>query len=93
MKYYKLIGGIYPSFIKGKIYPENSHGDNAMNSVKYYACSNNNWQEVTERDYLQQELNNGKLIKGGYYVVLVLVHLVKMLLNKLLNIIKIEKND
>jgi hypothetical protein len=72
MKYYKIIDGNWSYFTINKIYREDSKGDEQMCVLplstfisEYKGCL----KEVSEKEYLQQELDNGKLVKGAIYTV------------------------
>lgn len=75
MKYYKRLNHgnatIKQPWEIGVIYPEDNKPSSIFNntstSVNMYP---DRWEEVSEREYWQQELDAGKLIKGGYYTVI-----------------------
>lgn len=72
MKYYKLIAEnpkLWPSFKLGNIYPENTKSNFTPSTVKDFAehLTPKEWLQVSEREYWQQELKAGRLVKGAYY--------------------------
>lgn len=75
MRYYKRLNHgkatIKQPWEIGVIYPENSQPDiQFVTTSDSVYLSSDRWEEVSEREYWQQELDAGKLVKGGYYVVL-----------------------
>lgn len=72
MKYFKLIEQLgWASFKKGIIYTEDfKTKDNlVVGNLATIGLNPQDWEEVTEKEYWQQELDAGKLVKGGYYTV------------------------
>jgi hypothetical protein len=70
MKYYKMVKDLgWSSFKNGIIYKENFTTQDGLVVGRLATIGLNvqDWQEVSEREYWQQELNAGRFVKGAYY--------------------------
>lgn len=68
MKYYKRIMVNSSPYQIGIIYKEDYAPDLYLSVKASIKCNKNIWEEVTEREYWEQELNSNRLVVGAYYV-------------------------